>query len=185
MTLALPKYPGRVMDVLIAPGTAPSLSFSHYDAAPIERSRNSLLSAQEASWTANVVVPFRGELLIESNALQPEWLEPVLDSFAELLSLPSGWDSYGAPQISLGSATEAIRLLLVLASEADIEQPTLVPTSKGGIQLEWRRPGLLVELEVSPGARPVVLVDDEQRGSLHEETLRRSLEPVLSALSRF
>jgi hypothetical protein len=65
----------------------------------------------------------------------------------DLLRLPRNWNSYGAPALDIESAKAALELLV----RAGIEQTDLpvqiVPTTHGGVQLEWL--GHSGELEVS------------------------------------
>ena len=62
----------------------------------------------------------------------------------ELLDLPQGWDSYGAGCIDPKAVDAASRLLDVLDHD-----PAVIPTSHGGIQLEWHRDGLELEVEIN------------------------------------
>jgi hypothetical protein len=65
----------------------------------------------------------------------------MADPFAKLASfkdLKPGWNSYGAPQITEESIKSARDFLLI--------QPQPVPTSQGGVQLEWHLKGLDLEL---------------------------------------
>jgi hypothetical protein len=57
--------------------------------------------------------------------------------FAKLATLKAGWDSYGAPPISAEAIQRARRWL---------ESVHVVPTSDGGVQIEWNRDGVEVEV---------------------------------------
>lgn len=143
-----------------------------------------LLSTDMVSWAARIEVPERGrELVVRGTGRKPAWLRPVLESLAELLSLDHGWDSYDASPISPDAAVDAIRILLELSGTIDFEIPIVVPTSRGGIQLEWQRPGVFVELEVSPGAHPSFIVEDAEREEVFEGSVARSLEHLRTALA--
>ncbi len=69
-----------------------------------------------------------------------------------LLDLPPDWDSYGGLPIDKQSADFATALLIYLGNRY-VEPPSVVPTSKGGVSLEWYRPTLEVGFEVRPGPR--------------------------------
>ena len=71
--------------------------------------------------------------------------EAALRRAVHLLALPENWDSYGAPKITSSAVDAALRLRAALATE-----PAMVPTSKGGVQLEWHDRGFDVELELLP-----------------------------------
>jgi hypothetical protein len=53
-----------------------------------------------------------------------------------LLSLPEGWDSYGAQPVQRDLAERALDVIRLLL-EARVPEPSIVPTPMGGIQLEW------------------------------------------------
>jgi hypothetical protein len=75
----------------------------------------------------------------------PAWFDPLMQGFVDLMTLPPNWDSYGAGPIDQRVIHEAMSMingLLVPASPA----PRIVPLSSGGLQLEWHRRG--VDLEV-------------------------------------
>jgi hypothetical protein len=66
----------------------------------------------------------------------------ALAPLAELASLPANWDSYGAPAIS-PAAVAYVRLFL--------DALHLVPTSAGGISMEWHG---LADLSLDVDVRP-------------------------------
>lgn len=75
----------------------------------------------------------------------PPWFDPLVQGFVDLLSLPPKWDSYSAVPIDPKLVHEAMGVaneLLLPTSSA----PRVVPLSSGGLQLEWHRQG--VDLEV-------------------------------------
>ena len=74
------------------------------------------------------------------------WLREAIAEIQELTSLRADWDTYAASPIQATSATEAV-LFLVDNAHADIAMPAVVPLRNGGVQLEWHRGGL--DLEVS------------------------------------
>ncbi len=67
---------------------------------------------------------------------RPTWLVPTRQALGSLLDLPTNWDSYGAPRVEpacLDSADEVLRYVML----HDSPGPSVVPTSGGGVQLEW------------------------------------------------
>lgn len=62
-----------------------------------------------------------------------------------LLALEENWDSYGGQAIRREAVDAAIRLRAAVATE-----PSFVPMSNGGVQVEWHRQGFDIELEISP-----------------------------------
>ena len=67
----------------------------------------------------------------------------------DLLALAPNWDSYGAPVIDAAVAKKVAVILNVLAQEGQ-PRPGLVPTSVGGIQIEWYTNRIELQLELEP-----------------------------------
>lgn len=90
----------------------------------------------------------------------PMWIMPLLINVCELGDLPSDWDSYGALSIDPEIAASAVNLLLNIMSEDDA-MPAVVPTSHGGVVLEWHDGGIDLEIDVrSPSSIHVYFEDD-------------------------
>lgn len=78
-------------------------------------------------------------------------LERAMEQMRGFDALDAGWDSYGAHLVHSDSVLQALRLLAdVFSIREDITDPMIVPTSEGGIQLEWDRDDVHLELEVRP-----------------------------------
>jgi hypothetical protein len=80
-----------------------------------------------------------------------------------LLNLPSNWNSYGAPPIRKDLADAACAFVNAVLHD-DSPLPSAVPTSWGGIQLEWHIHGIDFEVNVIDPARFSIFFDDEQTG---------------------
>lgn len=101
-----------------------------------------------------------------------------------LTELGDSWDSHGARRISVATVLEALQLLAGLYA-LGLPAPTIVPTSSGGIQLEWRVRDLELELSLEPRGRMLVLFDDASRGEGWErELLSGDLAPIRDVLLR-
>jgi len=74
---------------------------------------------------------------------------PVVQRLVRLLELKPNWDSYGARAIASQAAQRAVALLGIAAS-VGAPAPQIVPTSSGGLQLEWHQASVDLELEVHP-----------------------------------
>ncbi len=80
----------------------------------------------------------------------PVWLEPTSRACAELLWLARGWDSYGARPIDPRNVVAMLEFLVRVMAN-DTPAPSVVPTSGGGVQIEWHEAGVDFEIEaVSP-----------------------------------
>jgi hypothetical protein len=115
---------------------------------------------------------------------RPEpWLPAALDELQDLLSLPEGWDSYGSARIDDRVARHVKRLLEVLAW-GQIARPALVPTSAGGIELEWHTRTLELHLEIEPGVDTIHLFYCGPGTEPWEGPLRDAPEPIEQLLWR-
>ena len=121
---------------------------------------------------------------IHLHGREPSWLGAVLDELSALLDLKHDWNSYGAVPIEKEAVVAAARL--VTFGGQDQLRPTIVPVADGGVQLEWHRAGVSIEVEVGPEGHAAVLVD--QSGSITEwlvasEEDRRRLSASLDTLA--
>ena len=64
----------------------------------------------------------------------------------ELLQLEPNWDTYGALAIDPKYVAAALKFILTIVPDA-APAPAVVPTSRGGVQLEWYMTGLVLEIE--------------------------------------
>ena len=78
-----------------------------------------------------------------------------------LRQLQPDWDSYGAPSID-AAVLRRVKAFLTDVLAASLPAPYVVPTSKGGITLEWRRGEreLIVELVPDQSAMDAFFSDD-------------------------
>ena len=80
------------------------------------------------------------------------WIAHVFDSVQMLLHLTEDWDSHGANPLAIKSIENLI-ILLPQGIPWDVPAPSVVPTVSGGIQLEWHRQGIDLEIEIPPSGR--------------------------------
>jgi hypothetical protein len=75
-------------------------------------------------------------------------MEDASAALDRLQELPPNWDSYGAYPISSKSIKTAFTIVreVILKGAPD---PIIVPTSAGGIQLEWHNAKCDLEIEVT------------------------------------
>lgn len=86
-----------------------------------------------------------------------ERMREPLQRIEALVALGAGWDTYGSQPIRPAVALHAVRLLAAILSD-DVPTPSIVPTSTGGLQLEWHQRGADLELEVSPDKSVIVFL---------------------------
>jgi hypothetical protein len=100
-----------------------------------------------------------------------------------LLSMPSNWDSYGAKPIDRQKAVSALYFLWI-AIVNGAPMPAIIPTSDGGIQLEWHRRGVDLEIRVISGTSLEVFFEDLATGETREGEIGADLAPLKHFLDR-
>lgn len=98
----------------------------------------------------------------------PPWAAEVAARFQHLLALKADWDSYGAPPLREDAVDSAFDLLMQLA-QPSTPPPEVVPMVSGGVQFEWHRQGVDLEVEVHSRFRFEVFYEDTATGDTVEE----------------
>ena len=127
-------------------------------------------------------VPFGQHALIFEQPI-PFWSHDLVMKISELGELEEGWDSYGARPVDPQCATATAEFVLNFL-DRNTPTPAVVPTTRGGIQLEWHRAGADLEIEIESPARSRVFFEDEQTGEETELTLSDNLLPLIPFLER-
>lgn len=110
-------------------------------------------------------------------------LRPILDRLDEFGRLEQGWDSYGATAICPTAITAARTLLYRVADRLGTRALpyTVAPLASGAVQLEWRGPCDVIEVEVGPhGDYSYLHIRGEGASRNFEERDQASLSEVLS-----
>jgi hypothetical protein len=110
------------------------------------------------------------------------WLKDALDRISALTALADGWDSYGGRAVDATIVMDTVKFLMKV-SYPSIPRPSIVPLATGGLQVEWHRGG--VDLEVAfcdedPGA----LVSDRESGDVREMPTSEAATEVTRLLKR-
>jgi len=112
------------------------------------------------------------------------WFRDAIDRLEDLASLAPGWDSYGAKSVAADMALAAVKFLAAVAAAApSVHEPSIVPLSDGGIQVEWHRGGIDLEVEFSDD-EPGVSRVDHTNGDTAERPLSDALSEVLRVATR-
>ncbi|MBI4578336.1 MAG: hypothetical protein HY718_01445 [Planctomycetes bacterium] len=112
----------------------------------------------------------------------PSWAVPTVERMAELLSLPPNWDSYGALQIDHACVNAASDLLCgVMRATSPV--PSVVPTCRGGVQMEWHMRGADLEVEFFTPAHVRGYYQDRQSGESWEADLSSDVTPLADAIA--
>ncbi len=105
------------------------------------------------------------------------WYRDALDRISALTALAPGWNGYDALEVKADSAIEAAKFLTKVAFPG-IAAPSIVPTSDGGVQVEWHRGGLDVEIAFSDDD-PGVYVEDREAAEPQELALSEAA-PIIA-----
>jgi hypothetical protein len=106
-----------------------------------------------------------------------------MERVCELGNLPENWDSYEARPVDPRCAMAAIQLIMSVFGPA-VPTPAVVPTSRGGVQFEWHREGVDLEIEIESPGRFHVVFEDVREDVETEETLTTDLQPLVRLLER-
>lgn len=124
----------------------------------------------------------RGEVIVTLPDNPPSWMVPTVEALGELLALPPNWDAYGAPRVDPAFALAAMRLAWETFPD-NTPQPSVVPTSSGGLQFEWHTRNIDLEIEFLSPSRLHVLCEDLRSGQSWESEVNRDLKPLTDALA--
>jgi len=110
----------------------------------IETSRPVNVSTKRPSTLSLSLAP---DSTIETTS--PPWLRAVEKRVNVLLNLPSNWDGDGAARIAFECVMAAFGLVLTNVTH-ETPAPHFIPTSQGGVQVEWHLSGTDLELIFDP-----------------------------------
>jgi hypothetical protein len=91
----------------------------------------------------------------------------VMAALKRLAQLAPSWDSYGARPLDPSSVRRFFSLLPVLLPE-HAPEPTIIPTREGGIQFEWHRHGIDLEVKIPPSGPISQFFADAESGDERE-----------------
>ncbi len=92
------------------------------------------------------------------------WLVSVAENVQRLLWYEKNWDSHGAQPLNPNVVQEAFTILSrVMTDESPI--PRLSPTPSGGVQMEWRIPKALMQVEVEYDCTISAYLSDTRSGA--------------------
>ena len=123
-----------------------------------------------------------GEFVFELVGDLPAWVEPTVRSLGKLLQLSPDWDTYGGSPVNPKCIAAALELALCTLQD-DTPVPSVVPTSRGGLQFEWHTGGVDLEIEFLSATRVCGLFEDPITGTSWEKDLSYDLRHVIDAIS--
>lgn len=92
------------------------------------------------------------------------WYRAALDRISALTALAVGWNGYDALEVKGDMAIDAAVFLAKVAFPG-IAAPSITPLADGGVQVEWHRGGLDIEVAFSD-EEPGIYIADRQGGEV-------------------
>ncbi len=123
-----------------------------------------------------------GEFVVEIVGDPATWVEPTVRALVKLLQLGPNWDTYGGSPMDPMCIAAALNLIFDTLPD-DTPVPSVVPTSQGGLQLEWHTCGIDLEVEFLSATRVCGLFEDAVAGTSWEKDLSVDLRPFVDAVS--
>ena len=77
-----------------------------------------------------------------------KWEREILTRLIELVQMEPDWDGYGAPSVKRDAGFFALEILKGIMRERT-PLPQIVPSSVGGVQMEWHEKGIDLEVHVT------------------------------------
>lgn len=109
---------------------------------------------------------------------EPSWRVRALIRFKQIRSLAKGWDSYRAEPIRKETIDFAWLFLEDVMQYSHLPFPSIVPTSAGGIQLEWHDKGIDLELHIAAPYDCEFVFFDHRDNSRNEQSLTNDFSPL-------
>ncbi len=109
------------------------------------------------------------------------WRKAAFDDVLRISKLPQNWDGYGASQVSSHAITKALRLIHWLV-ERQAPRPHVVPTTAGGIQIEWHQNQVDAEIDIAADGIAEIDVADLTSGEEWSKPLEADAEALRQAL---
>ena len=117
--------------------------------------------------------------------MKQSWLSPTLRTMSDILELEDNWNSYGAPPIGPVCVLTALEFLKDAMAD-DTPTPSVVPTSCGGVQIEWHVNSVDLEIEFYPNGKVGCWYETEEWGeSFDDDDVKNlaTLYPLVAKLA--
>ncbi|HEX7165423.1 MAG TPA: hypothetical protein VF230_00450 [Acidimicrobiales bacterium] len=118
----------------------------------------------------------------------PEWVHQFIVRVRDLFHegvLRSDWNGHGARALQIEAVELAMRVLGALLHERPRPFPTwIVPTFRGGLQLEWKVDEIELEIDVDPNGTIEVLFSDRGEQKEWDGSFSERIDDVHHVLDR-
>jgi hypothetical protein len=115
------------------------------------------------------------------SGIEEKWQITVLNKLLEITRLRANWDGYGGPAVTSDTAWFAIGVLSqVMLPRTPV--PQVVPSSVGGVQIEWHTGGIDLEFHIIAPYECELWFDDNRAGNAVSKILTNDLSELQSAV---
>jgi hypothetical protein len=121
------------------------------------------------------------QMRVPRDVAQAPWFQSVLHDLAIAATMPQAWDSYFGAPVRTKVAAEAL-VFLSRFLHVDAPAPQVVPLADGGVQLEWHRSGLDVEITFPSTGNPELYFHDSETRAEHDVEVTSARDPEVFGL---
>jgi hypothetical protein len=98
----------------------------------------------------------------------PAWQAVVGERLEKLRTLPAGWDGYRAPALKQDVFSFAA-VLLDEIMQPQTSPPQVVPSSVGGLQIEWHEKDIDIEIHIEAPYRCTIWYENHRSGQIIDD----------------
>jgi hypothetical protein len=109
----------------------------------------------------------------------PAWQAAVGPRLAKLRTLAAGWDGYQSPALNQDTLWFAVELLDKIMRPGT-SPPQIVPSSVGGVQIEWHEKDIDLEIHIAAPYKCELWYEDRRSGQVIDEQFTADFS-ILSA----
>ncbi len=120
---------------------------------------------------------------VGGNAL-PQWAKPVFESLASRWGTERGWDGYKAQPTNLALVAELMNCLEE-AIPAGAKAPIVTPLPDGGVQAEWHKGDMTLEIVVAADEAPRYFSYDSESHSEQSGEFDTSVAEIRDFIAKF
>lgn len=112
----------------------------------------------------------------------PAWVRSTVEALSELLALEPDWDSYGARAVDPFHVYTVLQVLALVMRD-DTPAPSIGPTNRGGVQVEWHEHGIDLEIETLSTHTLRVSFEDSRTNTEWEDEIGAELGPLIRSIA--
>lgn len=106
-----------------------------------------------------------------------QWQVNAIKRVVTLTKLEPNWDGYHAPRVSLDTGMFVLRVLQdVMLPRTPM--PQIVPSSVGGIQVEWHVGGIDLEIHITAPYQGDLWFEDHRKGTIEEGEISEDISQL-------